>query len=166
MSYLLDTNVVSEAAKQRPHPKVLAWLSETPLGQAYLSALTLGELVQGVVRAPEARKPGLERWLEGLKQRFAGRILPLDAEVMETWGLLTGEALREGRPLSPLDALLAATALRHGGEGKPPRFVRCPDCLHQCEARRRWRAPLTTAREGSPLAPLWGEGQEWGAVER
>ena len=114
MSYLLDTNVVSEAAKQRPHPKVLAWLSEAPLGQAYLSALTLGELVQGVVRAPEARKPGLERWLEGLKQRFAGRILPLDAEVMETWGLLTGEALREGRPLSPLDALLAATALRHG----------------------------------------------------
>ena len=114
MSYLLDTNVVSEAAKQRPHPKGLAWLSETPLGQAYLSALTLGELVQGVVRAPEARKPGLERWLEGLKQRFAGRILPLDAEVMETWGLLTGEALREGRPLSPLDALLAATALRHG----------------------------------------------------
>lgn len=114
MSYLLDTNVVSEAAKREPHPGVLAWLEAVPLGEAYLSALTLGELVQGVVRAPLERRPRLEAWLEGIKRRFAGRILPLDAEVMEVWGELTGRAMVEGRSLSPLDALLAATALRHG----------------------------------------------------
>jgi len=114
LSYLLDTNVVSEAAKRHPHPRVLAFLEETPLEAAYLSALTLGELVQGVARAPEERRPVLARWVEGLKRRFSGRILPLDEGVMEIWGELTGQALREGRPLSPLDAMLAATALRHG----------------------------------------------------
>lgn len=114
MSYLLDTKVVSEAARRQPHPGVLAWLKELPAQQAYLSALTLGELVQGAVRAPESRRPALEGWIEDLKQRFAGRILPLGTEVMEAWGLLTGEAMKAGRPLSPLDALLVATALRHG----------------------------------------------------
>lgn len=56
----------------------------------------------------------LERWIEDLKRRFAGQILPLDLEVMETWGILTGTSLNEGHPLSPLDALLAATVLHHG----------------------------------------------------
>lgn len=113
MSYLLDTNVVSEGARRQPNPKVMAWLQGLSVREAYLSALTLGELVQGAVRAPEPRRAVLEGWIENLKQRFAGQILPLDTEVMETWGALTGEALNQGRPLSPLDALLAATALRH-----------------------------------------------------
>ncbi|NHK39532.1 type II toxin-antitoxin system VapC family toxin [Thermus thermophilus] len=110
----MDTNVVSEAVKRRPHPKVVAFLRHLKVGEAYLSALTLGELVQGVARAPEARRAILSRWLSGLKASFSGRILPLDAEVMELWGELTGNAMREGKPLSPLDAMLAATALRHG----------------------------------------------------
>lgn len=114
MSYLLDTNVVSETAKPRPDPGVLAWLAHHRVEEAYLSALTLGELVQGLVRAPEGKRPLLEAWLEGIKARFRGRILPLDEGVMETWGLLTGTAFLQGRPLSPLDAMLAATALRHG----------------------------------------------------
>ena len=106
--------MVSEAVKRRPHPKVVAFLRHLTVGEAYLSALTLGELVQGVARAPEARRAILSRWLSGLKASFSGRILPLDAEVMELWGELTGNAMREGKPLSPLDAMLAATALRHG----------------------------------------------------
>ncbi|MGC8904758.1 type II toxin-antitoxin system VapC family toxin [Thermus sp.] len=114
MKYLLDTNVVSEPLKKRPHPRVLAFLRQLRVGEAYLSALTLGELAQGVARAPEARRPTLAAWLSELKESFSGRILPLDAEVMEIWGELTGKALVEGRPLSPLDAMLAATALRHG----------------------------------------------------
>lgn len=114
MKYLLDTNVVSEPLKKRPHTRVLAFLRQLKVGEAYLSALTLGELAQGVARAPEARRPTLVAWLSELKESFSGRILPLDAEVMEIWGELTGKALVEGRPLSPLDAMLAATALRHG----------------------------------------------------
>ncbi len=106
--------MVSEAARRQPHPRVVAWLEGLSVGEAYLSALTLGELVQGAVRTPEPRRPVLERWIADLKRRFAGQILPLDGEIMETWGLLSGQALNEGRPLSPLDALLAATALRRG----------------------------------------------------
>lgn len=93
MSYLLDTKVLSEAAKRQPHSGVMAWLKGLSVQEAYLSVLTLGELVQGAVRAPEPRKPVLERWIEDLKRRFAGQILPLDLEVMETWGILTGTSL-------------------------------------------------------------------------
>lgn len=114
MSYLLDTTVASEAAKRQPHPGVRAWLKGLSVQEAYLSVLTLGELVQRAQRAPEPRKSVLERWIEDLKRRFAGQILPLDLEVMETWGILTGTSLNEGHPLSPLDALLAATVLHHG----------------------------------------------------
>ncbi|MBO1438452.1 type II toxin-antitoxin system VapC family toxin [Meiothermus sp. CFH 77666] len=114
MSYLLDTNVVSEAAKRQPNPRVMVWLKKLSVREAYLSVLTLGELVQGAVRAPEPRRAVLESWIEDLKRRFDGQILPLDIEVMEAWGALTGGAMNEGRPLSPLDALLAATALCHG----------------------------------------------------
>ena len=69
--------MVSEAVKRRPHPKVVAFLRHLKVGEAYLSALTLGELVQGVARAPEARRAILSRWLSGLKASFSGRILPL-----------------------------------------------------------------------------------------
>jgi predicted nucleic acid-binding protein len=114
VAYLLDTNVLSETVKAQPDPQVVAWLEETPLGEAYLSALTWGELVQGVVRAPVGRKRALESWLRGVRRSFQGRILPLDLPVMEVWGRLVGEAFLKGQPLSPLDAMLAATALHHG----------------------------------------------------
>ena len=114
MAYLLDTNVLSETVKADPHPGVVGWLQATPLADTYLSALTLGELVQGVVRAPAKRKRTLESWLKQVKRRFSDRILPLDTPVMEAWGNLMGEAFLRGKPLSPLDAMLAATALRHG----------------------------------------------------
>lgn len=86
--------MVSEPLKKRPHPGVLAFLRQLKVGEAYLSALTLGELAQGVTRAPEARRPALAAWLSGLKRNFGERILPLDAEVMEIWGELTGKASR------------------------------------------------------------------------
>ncbi|MCS6868168.1 PIN domain-containing protein, partial [Thermus sp.] len=68
MSFLLDTNVLSEGAKRRPHPRVRAWLERTPAGETFLSALTLGELVQGVERAPEARRRVLEGWVQRVKR--------------------------------------------------------------------------------------------------
>jgi len=106
--------VVSEAARRQPNLRVLTWLKGLSVWEAYLSALTLGELVQGAVRAPEPRRGVLEAWIEGLKHRFDGQILPLDIEVMEAWGALTDGAMNEGRLLSPQEALLAATALSHG----------------------------------------------------
>jgi len=113
LNYLLDTNVISETAKASPHPKVLNFLDTTPMERLYLSALTIGELSQGIIRAPENRKDGLLRWYEAVKHRFSGRILPLDAETLELWGRILGEARQQGEPLPPLDAMLAATALKH-----------------------------------------------------
>lgn len=116
MPYLLDTNVVSEAVKPRPEPHVVAWLAAQPGATVYLSVLTLGEIEQGIARSPDpARAERLARWLEEeLLPRFHGRLLPVDATVMKTWGQITGRALLQGRPVGYLDSLLAATAIVHG----------------------------------------------------
>lgn len=114
--YLLDTNVVSEAMKRYPAESVVAWLAAQPSTTVYLSVLTLGEIEQGIVRAPDGRRAErLRRWVEDeLRPRFQGRILSIDAPVMTTWGQITGQALLRGQLVSYVDSLLAATALTHG----------------------------------------------------
>ena len=116
MPYLLDTNVVSEAIKPRPDPRVVAWLAAQPSATVYLSVITLGEIEQGIVRSPHPqRAERLRRWLdEDLAPRFSGRILTIDRDVMRTWGEITGQALLRGRSVSLMDSLLAATAIAHG----------------------------------------------------
>jgi hypothetical protein len=78
--------------------------------------LTLGEIEQGIVRSPDPRRAGrLAQWLEDeLQPQFHGRLLPVDARVMKTWGQITGHALVRGRPPAVIDSLLAATAIAHG----------------------------------------------------
>lgn len=113
--YLLDTNVVSEAVKPQPDAKVLHWLQTNSPSHFYISALSIGELEQGIVRSPNPKRAKeLRSWLENeLKPGFRNRILGLDEAVMTTWGRITGEALNKGRPASLLDSLLAATAITH-----------------------------------------------------
>ncbi len=116
MAYLLDTNVVSEAVKPIPDERVLAWLKAERILRSYLSVLTIGEIAQGVVRSPSQRNAAhLAHWLEvELTPRFQGRIIAIDAAVMRTWGEVTGAALKQGKPVSYPDSLLAATAITHG----------------------------------------------------
>ncbi len=113
--YLLDTNVVSEAVKPRPDAKVLNWLETNRSSLTYISAMTIGELEQGIVRSPSPRRAKeLRDWLESqLKPKFRNRILGLDEKVMTHWGQITGEALNKGRPANLFDSLLAATAIAH-----------------------------------------------------
>lgn len=113
MSYLIDTNVLSELRRRVPDANVARWLTERPATTLYLSVLTLGELRKGIEALPEsARKRDLLDWLEvELPTFFAGRILPIDAPVADRWGRLVAAA---GRPLPAIDGLLAATALTHG----------------------------------------------------
>ena len=84
-------------------------------GVLYLSVLSLGEIRKGVAGLPQSRRrTQLETWLElDLQSRFAGRVLPIDAQVADRWGVLSAEAKRKGRALSAIDGLLAATALHH-----------------------------------------------------
>jgi predicted nucleic acid-binding protein len=113
LSYLIDTNVLSELRRREPDAGVVRWMSERPATTLYLSVLTLGELRKGIDGLPEGeRKRRLLDWLEvELPSFFAGRILPIDATVADRWGRLVAQA---GRPLPAIDSLLAATALTHG----------------------------------------------------
>lgn len=113
MSYLVDTNVLSELRRRDPDANVVRWLEGRPATTLYLSVLTLGELRKGIEPLPEsARKRRLLDWLEvELPRFFAGRVLPIDGRVADRWGYVVAQA---GRPLPAIDSLLAATALTHG----------------------------------------------------
>lgn len=116
MSWLLDTCVICEPTRKSPSPRVSAWLDGHPEESLYLSVLTLGEICKGVAVLPAgAKRKRLERWLaHDLVERFAGRILPVDTGVADTWGRLQAAAETARRPLPTVDSLLAATALANG----------------------------------------------------
>ena len=112
MTFLLDTNVVSEIRKPRPDPKVQAWLASAPEADLYLSVLVVGEIRQGVERLRRrdpARAAPYEAWLAGLRRHFADRLVPITADVCEEWG-----RLNVPDPLPVVDGLMAATAKVRG----------------------------------------------------
>jgi toxin FitB len=110
--FLLDTNAVSEWVKPRPNQGVIRWMESVDEDVVFLSVISLAELRYGVERmAAGARRRRLEAWLrEELPLRFERRILPLDPNVAEAWGITVAQAESVGRPTSAMDALLAATA--------------------------------------------------------
>ena len=112
MSYLLDTNVLSELTRLRPAPRVIAWFEETPEDALHVSVLTLGEIRQGVEKLPAGhRKEKLRVWLEqDLPSRFEDRVLPVTVAIADRWGRLVAEI---GRPAPAIESLLAASALHH-----------------------------------------------------
>ncbi len=113
MSYLLDTNVLSELRRKAPNDRVVNWMAQRPASTLYLSVLTLGELRKGVEGLTDAgRRAALLDWLETeLPAFFTGRILPVDAQVADRWGRLVAAA---GRPLPAIDSLIGATAAHYG----------------------------------------------------
>ena len=114
MSYLLDTCVISEFKKKQPQEKVIAWLDSQLEDSLFLSALTIGEIQKGIALLPASkRRTDLEIWLENMIYRYDTRILPLDKNVMRTWGKLIGALEPQGRVLPFLDSLIAATALHY-----------------------------------------------------
>lgn len=113
MSYLVDTNVLSELRRREPNQGVIEWFEQRPATTLYLSVLTLGEIRKGIdALVNDDRQLKLLDWLEvELPQFFSGRILTVDAEVADRWGRLNAQM---GRPIPAIDSLLAATALTHG----------------------------------------------------
>lgn len=114
--FLLDTNVLSEFNRRgEPDRRVKQWLEAADTNSLYASFLTFGEIRLGVeLLPPSKRRTQLEKWLErDLHEWFEGRILPVDERVANRWGALCAEAQLKGRPLSVIDALLAATAFQH-----------------------------------------------------
>jgi predicted nucleic acid-binding protein len=113
--YLLDTNVISELVKLRPEAKVVSWVQTTSEELLYLSVLTIGEIRNGIDSLPRSNKRGLlESWLANdLVLRFAGRILQVNLEIADRWGIISARAKIAGAPLAVIDGLMAATALHH-----------------------------------------------------
>ena len=113
--FLLDTNIISELVKPKPEANVTEWVENTDESLLYLSVLTLGEIRRGIAALPQSRRRAtLEAWLDkDLRARFDGRILVIDQEVADRWGLLTAAARNSGIVLPVIDGLLAATALEH-----------------------------------------------------
>jgi toxin FitB len=116
VSFLLDTNVVSEWVRPRPNAGVMAWLAEADEDGVFLSVVTLAELRRGIERmAAGQRRRRLNEWLANdLLFRFEGRVLPVDVTVADSWGRLTASREASGRPISVADAFIAATAAVHG----------------------------------------------------
>ncbi len=112
MSYLLDTNVISELVRPKPSKVVLAWFENIPSDALHISVLTLGEIRKGVEHMPDGvRREKLRLWLEhDLTDWFGARVLPVDMLVADRWGRLLALV---GRPVPSIDSLLAATALHH-----------------------------------------------------
>jgi toxin FitB len=113
--FLLDKNVISELIKPQPEANVTTWIEGTDESLLYLSVLTLGEIRRGIaVLTQSRRRATLEAWLDkDLRARFEGRIMVIDQEVADRWGLLTAAARNSGIVLPVIDGLLAATALQH-----------------------------------------------------
>lgn len=113
MSYLLDTNIVSETIRRQQNKLVIKWLEKVPSEALFVSVLTLGEIRKGIERLTEKkRREKLSLWLEHeLPAWFGERVLPIDFAVADRWGRLLAEM---GRPFPTIDSLLAATALHHG----------------------------------------------------
>lgn len=115
MSFLLDTNAVSEWVKPRPDPGVVAWLAEADEDRIFVSVVTLAELRHGIERlAPGQRRKRLDAWLtDELPDRFGERILPIDLSIADAWGKLVVRREALGRPIGTMDAWIAATAQVH-----------------------------------------------------
>lgn len=112
MSYLLDTNVLSETVRRKPNLRVISWLDQIPGESLFVSVLTLGEIRKGVESLVDRkRREKLRVWLEfELFAWFESRVLTVDFSVADRWGRLLAEVRR---PVPTIDSLLAATALRH-----------------------------------------------------
>jgi hypothetical protein len=115
MSFLLDTNVVSEGMKLQPDPRVVAWLASIDEDRIFISVVTLTEVRSGIERmAVGRRRNRIEDWLQyELPLRFEGRILLIDATVADASGKIIARSKQVGRPIGAMDAFIAATAEVH-----------------------------------------------------
>jgi toxin FitB len=108
--YLLDTNVISELRKTRPHGGVVAWLETLRPDQIFLSCVSMGELQTGVEltrRQDAAKAHEIETWLSSVEGTFA--FVPMDSACFREWSRLMNRNLTMPRE----DAMIAATARVH-----------------------------------------------------
>jgi predicted nucleic acid-binding protein len=116
LSFLLDTNVISEWVKPQPHAGVIRWLAAADEDRVFISVITIAEVRGGLERMPKGRRRDrIAAWLsEDLVVRFEGRIVPVDMAIAQEWGVVVGLARGCGLNIGIMDAFLAATARKRG----------------------------------------------------
>jgi toxin FitB len=112
VSFLLDTNVVSEWVKPRPDHAVIEWLAAVDEDRVYISVITICEIRYGIEQMPlGARRRRIEDWfMADLLTRFDGRILSINIEIADACGKIMNRGRAAGRRIEPMDAFIAATA--------------------------------------------------------
>ncbi|WP_026869083.1 type II toxin-antitoxin system VapC family toxin [Inquilinus limosus] len=112
MSYLLDTNILSEHSRRRPDARLTAWLTSQPPDSLWISVVTVGEIERGIARLG-SREPDrakrLASWIEATVTQFQDRIIPMDRDIARRWGRMTAAT-----PGLDIDAIIAATAAVRG----------------------------------------------------
>lgn len=114
--WLLDTNVLSELRRPRPHVKVLQFVSAQSLDLLYVSVVTFAEIRFGIELLQDAsRRMELNDWMTNtLRPMFEERVLDVTEDIMLKWRLLVEEGRKAGHTFAQPDLLIAATALEHG----------------------------------------------------
>ncbi len=116
--YLLDTNIVSEALKPRPSAAVTEWLQSQDDTDLFIATFTVAEIWRGVLTTPtERRQLELRHWFAGPlgpQALFRDRVLSFDERSAIEWGRIIAEGRAAGRPRSPIDMIIAATAAANG----------------------------------------------------
>ncbi len=115
MSYLLDTNVVSETVRPKPSPEVERWFKAVDERDQFMSVVTLAEIRDGIEQLPAGiRRARLDQWLTfELPHRFDGRTRDIDAMIAIECGRVMARKQKSGRAVDAMDSLIAASALCH-----------------------------------------------------
>jgi len=115
VSFLLDTCLLSELTRPKPHLNASRWFDEQDAASLFVSVLTIGEIEKGIAALPTGRKKvALSGWIATLRSTYADRLLPIDPAIAAIWGRVTARVERDGGALGVVDGLIAATALHHG----------------------------------------------------
>lgn len=116
MTWLLDTNVLSELRKPRPEGRVVAFVSSLPLAQIYVSSVSLAEIRFGIDQVSDpAKRADLDQWLTNdVRPMFNQRILQITEDILFRWRILIEQGRKIGHTFSQPDILIAATAIQSG----------------------------------------------------
>jgi predicted nucleic acid-binding protein len=110
---VLDTNVISELMRSKPHPSVTAWVSAQPRSSLYTTSVNMAEILYGIAALPEGRRrAALADAAEAtFAEDLAGRVLPFDSRAAERYAAIVVARRRAGNPIEAFDAQIAAIAL-------------------------------------------------------
>ncbi len=114
MSYLLDTNAISEANKSVPDKGFMQWFNQVDVTELYVSCITIGEIYKGIELLTDInRRKRLENNIAEIVEAFSNRILDIDSETSQIWSKIMADSIKRGQTAPSIDALIASQAIQH-----------------------------------------------------